>query len=77
MIEVMHNVSLNVTKVAFATSAFIVISTNKMTTINNIKWLSIHLYEVQAWKMICILLFVKTCGVFVTTLQSEHVSMKL
>jgi hypothetical protein len=77
MIEVMHNVLLNVTKATFATSAFIGISTNKMTTINNIKWLSIHLYVVQAWKMISILLFVKTCGVFVMTLQSEHVSMNL
>jgi hypothetical protein len=77
MIEVMHNVILNVTKVAFATSAFIGISINKMTTINNIKWLSIHLYVVQAWKMICILLFVKTCGVFAMTLRSKHVSMSM
>jgi hypothetical protein len=77
MIEIMHNVLLNIIKFAFATSAFIGISTNKMTTINNIKWLSIHLYVVQAWKMICILLFVKACGVFATTLRSEHVSMSV
>jgi hypothetical protein len=64
MIEVMHNVLLNMTKVAFTTSAFINIFTNKVTIINNVKWLSIHLYVVQAWKMICILLFVKTCDVF-------------
>ncbi len=42
MAKVMNGVFLDVTKVAFATTAFIGISTNEVMTINNTQWLSIH-----------------------------------
>jgi hypothetical protein len=45
MVEVMHGVLLDATKVTFAYVVYIDISIYEVTTINNIQWLSIHLYE--------------------------------
>jgi hypothetical protein len=42
MAKVMNDVILDVTKFAFATIAFIGISTNEVMTIDNTQWLSIH-----------------------------------
>ncbi len=52
MVEVMHNLLINVTKATLAFVAYTSISTYEVRTINNIQWLSIHLYVVQAWKRI-------------------------
>jgi hypothetical protein len=46
IIEIMHNVLLDVIKVAFAYATFIGIFANKVMTIDYIQWLSIHLYVV-------------------------------
>jgi hypothetical protein len=62
MVEVMHNMLLEATKVAFVRANFIVVNANEVTTTNNIQWLSIHLYMVQAWKRIPILLCVEFVG---------------
>jgi hypothetical protein len=67
MVEVMHNMLLKATKVAFVRANFIVVNENEVTTIDNTQWLSIHLYMVQAWKRIPILLCVESVGVFVTS----------
>jgi hypothetical protein len=66
MAKVMHNVLLDATKVAFASITFISIFKEKMVTIDNVQWLSIHLYVVQALKRIPILLCVERIGVFTT-----------
>jgi hypothetical protein len=42
LLESIHNVG-------FATN-FIFINVNKVITINNISWISLHLYVVQGWK---------------------------
>jgi hypothetical protein len=51
------------TKVAFAFVIYIDIFINEVMTIDNIQWLSIHLYVVHTWKRIPILLCVETIGV--------------
>jgi hypothetical protein len=67
MVEVMHNMLLKATKVAFVPANFIVVNSNEVTTIDNTQWLSIHLYMVKAWKRIPILLCVEFVGVFATS----------
>ncbi len=63
----MHGVLLNATKATFAITTFTGIVANKITTIDNTHWLLIHLYMVQAWKRIPILLCVSTIGVSITS----------
>jgi hypothetical protein len=41
-------------------------TTNEGTTINNALWLWIHLYTVQGWKIVTILLCVEIVRVFIT-----------
>jgi hypothetical protein len=48
MVVIMYAMLLNAMKVAFVPNAFIRIFANKITMIENIQWLSIHLYVVQA-----------------------------
>ncbi len=55
---------LEATKVTFASTNFIVVSAYEVTTIDNTLWLSIHLYVVQGWKRILILLCVENVKVF-------------
>jgi len=45
---------------------FIVISVDKVTMIDNTQWLSIHLYVVQKWKRIPILLCVEVVSLLAT-----------
>jgi hypothetical protein len=52
MVEVIHELLLKATKATLVFATFIVINANEVTTINNIQWLSIHLYVVQGWKRI-------------------------
>lgn len=59
----MHGVLLEATKTLFVATSFITISADEVTTIDNTKWLSIHLYVMQNWKRIPILL----CMVIVST----------
>jgi hypothetical protein len=66
MAKVMHNVLLDATKVAFASLTFISIFKDKMVTIDNVQWLSIQLYGLQALKRISILLCFEIIGVFTT-----------
>jgi hypothetical protein len=46
----MHFVLLDVTKVTFVATTFIVINIDEVTLIDNTQWLSIHVYVVQSWK---------------------------
>ncbi len=59
----MH-VLLEVTKTTFDVANFIVISVDEIIAIYNTQWLSIHLYMVQKWKRITILLRVEVVGMF-------------
>jgi hypothetical protein len=63
----MHSLLLDVTKVAFATIAFITVNANKVTSINNTQWCSIHLYVVQNWTKIPILFCLDQVGVYATS----------
>ncbi len=63
----MHNVLLEVTKAPFVVAPFIVVSVDEVTTIDNTQWLSIHLYVVQKWRHIPILLCVETVSLFATS----------
>ncbi len=67
MVEFMHVVLLEATKVAFVIAPFIAISVDEITTINNTQWLSIHLYVVHKWRHIPILLCVETINLFATS----------
>jgi hypothetical protein len=67
MVKVMHNVLLDAMKVAFTSITFISIFKDEMVTIDNVQWLSIHLYVVQALKRIPILLCVEIIVVFTTS----------
>jgi hypothetical protein len=58
----MHEVLLEANKSPFSLANFIVINAYGMTTIDNIQWLSIHLYVVERWKRIMILLCFETIG---------------
>jgi len=58
----MHEVLLEANKSTFSLANFIVINAYEMTTIDNIQWLSIHLYVVESWKRIMILLCFETVG---------------
>jgi len=49
---------LDTTKITFAIIAFIEVIIDEVTSIKNMQWLSIHLYMVQNWKRIPILLCV-------------------
>ncbi len=67
MAKVMHNVLLKATKATFVHANFIVVNVDEITTIDNTQWLSIHLYTVQGWKRIPILLCVESIVVFATS----------
>jgi hypothetical protein len=56
----MHGVLLESTKITFVVASFITINVNEVKAINNTQWLSIHLYVVQNWKRIPILICVET-----------------
>jgi hypothetical protein len=66
MVEVMHELLLETTKVTFVFATFIIINANEVTTLNNTQWLSIHLYAVQGWKRIPILLYVEIVADYAT-----------
>jgi len=67
MVEVMHVVLLDATKITFVVAPFIVVNADEVTTINNTQWLSIHLYVVQKWRHIPILLCVELIRLFATS----------
>ncbi len=62
----MHKVLLDAIKATFAVASFIVVE-DKVTTIDNTQWLSIHLYMVQQWKRIPICLYVETVSISATS----------
>ncbi len=62
----MHNVLLEATKIAFVVASFITINADEIKAISNTQWLSIHLYVVQNWKRIPILLCMETISTFAT-----------
>jgi hypothetical protein len=47
MVEIMHKVLLEATKVAFVVASFIMVTANEVTIIDKTQWLLIHLYVVQ------------------------------
>ncbi len=63
----MHKVLLKATKATFAFGNFNVVSVDEITTIDNMQWLSIHLYVVHGWKRIMILLCVEVTRVSTTS----------
>jgi hypothetical protein len=67
MVEIMHSLLLDVTKVTFVVIAFIAISANEVTSINNTQWCSIHLYVVQNWTKILILFCLDQVDVYATS----------
>ncbi len=67
MAKIKHSVLLDATKTTFAPFVYIGISVNKVMTIDNTQWFSIHFYVVQASKRIPILLWIETIGVLATS----------
>jgi len=67
MVKMMHKMLLEATKIAFVCANFFVVNADEITTINNTQWLSIHLYMVQGWKRVPILLCVESIRVFATS----------
>jgi len=67
MVEVMYIVLLEATKTTFVATPFIVVSVDEVTMIDNTQWLSIHLYVVQKWRSIPILLCVEAVSSFATS----------
>jgi len=66
MVKVMHIVLLEATKTSFVVAPFIAINVDEVTTIDNTQWLLIHLYVMQKWKRIPILLCVEVVSLFTT-----------
>jgi hypothetical protein len=60
MVEALHVMFLETTKITFVIANYIVINVDEVTTIDNIQWLLIHLYVVQKWKKILMFLYVET-----------------
>jgi hypothetical protein len=67
MVEIMHDILLDSTKITFCFVSFIVVFANEVTTINNTQWLFIHMYVIEQWKRILILLCVQLMGMLATT----------
>ncbi len=64
MVEIKHEVLLEATKIAFGIASFIAFSVDEVIIIDNTWWLSIHLYVVQQYKRILILLCVERMDVY-------------
>ncbi len=73
----MHGVLLEATKVTFVATSFIIVSANEVMAINNTQWLFIHLYVVQNWKRIPILLCMETINTFATFNNIYALMLKL
>jgi hypothetical protein len=66
MAKVMHGVLLEATKVTFVATSFITVSADEVMAIDNTQWLFIHLYMLQNWKRIPILLCMEIVNTFAT-----------
>jgi hypothetical protein len=51
----MHRLVLQAIKVGLQKTLFILVSSDKLTIIDNKSWLSIHLYVIDGWKWVPIL----------------------
>jgi hypothetical protein len=67
MAKMKPRVLLEATKATFAIASFITFNADEVITIDNIQWLSIHLYVVQKQRRILILLCVERMDVFATS----------
>jgi hypothetical protein len=67
MVEVMHKVLFEAIRATFVAASFITISVNEVTITNNTQCLSIHLYVVQQWRRIPILLYMENVSTFATS----------
>jgi len=56
MVETMHNVVLRTTQNVMQKFLFIFVNCDEVTTIENQSWLSIHVYVIEEWKRVLILL---------------------
>jgi hypothetical protein len=56
MVECMNNVVLQSTCMAMQDAQFIAVSYDKVTTINCQSWVKMHVFVVEGWKWILILL---------------------
>jgi hypothetical protein len=56
MAEAMHQVMLCTIKVAMDKSLFLVVNCDEVTSIDNHNWLSMHVYVINNWKCVLILL---------------------
>jgi hypothetical protein len=65
--KVMHKVFLEAIKATFAVTSIITVSVNEVIAIDNTQWLSIHLYVVEQWRRIPILLCVEIVDMSTTS----------
>ncbi len=56
MAKTMHSLVLQAIKVVVQKTLFILVNCDEVTTIDNQSWLSIHLYVIDGWKWVSILL---------------------
>jgi len=56
MVEVMHNVVLWATKVDVQKFPFIFVNCDEVTTIDNQSWLFVHVYVIEKWMRVLIML---------------------
>jgi hypothetical protein len=71
LLQSIHNV-VNVVNVV----NFLFASANEVTTINNASWISFHIYVVQSWKMILLLVCVEKFEVQRTNNIVLHLMLK-
>jgi hypothetical protein len=50
MVKTMHSLVLQAIKVVVQKTLFILVNCDKVATIDNQNWLSIHLYVIDGWK---------------------------
>jgi hypothetical protein len=56
MVETMHNIVLQAIKLTIQKTQFILVSCDEVTTFHNQTWLFMHVYMVEQWKKVPILL---------------------
>jgi hypothetical protein len=56
MVEAMHGIVLRAIKVFVQTTYFILVSCDEVMTLDNQSWLSVHVYVVEQWRRVLVLL---------------------
>jgi len=77
MAKCMHKIVLQNTKTIVGDSTFFTLSVNEVTTIDNQQWINVHVYMMQNWICISILITLEWVKMGATTKKSLQLSCKV